>query len=76
MAAPEPEAVGAGPPADDAASAVLSVKPLEGETDLDEPEGMVRAIDGTAVGCVGLRWEGCRREDMAFGLQKLVLLCR
>jgi ubiquinone/menaquinone biosynthesis C-methylase UbiE/translation elongation factor EF-1beta len=56
-------------------STILSVKPLEGETDLGELEAMVRALDGAALGCAALCWEGCRREDMAFGLQKLVLLC-
>jgi len=54
-------------------SAVLSVKPLDDETDLGRVEELIRALD--LAECPKLEFGGCRQEPMAFGLKKLVLLC-
>jgi translation elongation factor EF-1beta len=55
-------------------SAVLSVKPLDSETDLGHAESLIRAL--RVASCPQLAWGGCRQEPMAFGLKKLVLLAR
>ena len=49
---------------------VYEIKPWGEETNLDEMEAAVRAIKRD-----GLEWLGSKREEIAFGIQKLVIIC-
>ena len=49
---------------------VYDIKPWGEETNLDEMEAAVRAIKRD-----GLEWLGSKREDIAFGVKKLVIIC-
>merc|ERR1711963_708305 len=51
-------------------SVVLDVKPFDDETDLNELETKIRAIT-----MEGLEWKAAKLEDIAFGIQKLVISC-
>merc|ERR1711963_469848 len=46
------------------------VKPFDDETDLNELETKIRAIT-----MEGLEWKAAKLEDIAFGIQKLVISC-
>lgn len=48
---------------------ILDVKPLGDETNLDELEQKVRAIE-----MEGLRWAGSERPEIAYGLKKLRII--
>merc|ERR1712188_107847 len=55
---------------DDEEDEELDVKPFDDETDLNELETKIRAIT-----MEGLEWKAAKLEDIAFGIQKLVISC-
>lgn len=51
-------------------SVVLDVKPFDDETDLGALEAKIREIK-----MEGLEWKAAKLEDIAFGIQKIVINC-
>jgi len=49
---------------------VLDVKPLGTETNMKELEACVRSIEMD-----GLQWKGCEFKEIAYGVQKLQIIC-